>query len=94
MIIQFVSLMICLVKNITVQIIFENFYFLVGVPNSEERKLNSRNPYLRVLVRIIESLYSGGGTPASRSASALTVSRMTMISVSGFESIISLIILK
>jgi hypothetical protein len=46
------------------------FLFSVWVPNSEERKSSPRNPYLRVLVRIVESLYSRRGTPASRSASA------------------------
>jgi hypothetical protein len=44
--------------------------FSVWVPNSEERKSNPRKPYLGVLVRIAESLYSGGRTPASWSASA------------------------
>jgi hypothetical protein len=68
--------------------IFENFYFFVWVPNSEERKSNLRNPYLGVLVRIIELFYFGGGLPASRSASAYTASS----SMSGYESTVSPII--
>jgi hypothetical protein len=44
MTVQFGSLMICLDKNTVVQIIFKNFYFLVWVPNSEERKIKSLEP--------------------------------------------------
>jgi hypothetical protein len=36
--------------------------FSVWVPISEEKKSNPRKPYLGVLVRIAESLYSGGST--------------------------------
>jgi hypothetical protein len=43
--------------------------FSVWVPISKERKINPRKSYLGVLVRIAESLYSGGSTPASGSAS-------------------------
>jgi hypothetical protein len=63
--------------------------FSVWVPNSEERKSNPRKQYLGVLVRIAESLYSGGRTPASGLASAYVGSGMTSYSVSGSESTIS-----
>jgi hypothetical protein len=63
--------------------------FSVWVPNSEERKSNPRKPYLRVLVRIAKSLYSGGITPASGSASAYVGSGVTSYPASGSESTIS-----
>jgi hypothetical protein len=92
MTIQFGSLMICLDKNTAVQIIFENSFIFGWVPNSEERKPNLRNPYLGVLVRIVESLYSRGGTPTSGSASAYAGLGSASSSVSGYESTISPII--
>jgi hypothetical protein len=55
-------------KNLN-SIYFENSSFSIWVPNSEERKSNPKNPYMGVLVRIVESLYSGGSTPVSGSAS-------------------------
>jgi hypothetical protein len=51
--------------------------FSVWVPISEEGKTNHRKLYLRVLMRIAESLYSGGRTPASGSASAYVGSGLT-----------------
>jgi hypothetical protein len=69
--------------------ILKTFYFLVWVPNSEERKSNPRKPHLGVLVRIAESLYSGGRTLASGSASAYVGSGVTSYSASGSESTIS-----
>jgi hypothetical protein len=69
--------------------ILKTVLFSVWVPNSEERKTNPRKPYLRVLVRIAESLYSGGRTPASGSASAYVGSGVTSYSASGSESTIS-----
>jgi hypothetical protein len=63
--------------------------FSVWVPNSEERKSNPRKPYLGVLVRITESLYSGGRTPTSGSVFAYVWSGVTSYSVSGSESTIS-----
>jgi hypothetical protein len=69
--------------------IFKTVLFSVWVPNSEERKSNPRKPYLGVLERIAESLYSGGRPPASGSASAYVGSGATSYSVSGSESTIS-----
>jgi hypothetical protein len=69
--------------------ILKIFYFSVWIPNSEERKSNLRKPYLRVLVRIVESLYSGGRTPALGSASAYVGSGVTSYSASGSESTVS-----
>jgi hypothetical protein len=89
MTVQFESLNNVWSENIVVQIHFKNILFSVWVPNSEERKLNPRKPYLRVLVRIAKSLYFGGRTPASGSASVYVGSGVTSYSVSGSESTIS-----
>jgi hypothetical protein len=78
-----------LVKSTADQIYFKNILFSVWVPNYEERRLNPKKPYLRVLARIAESLYSGGITPASGSASAYVGSLVTSYSASGSESTIS-----
>jgi hypothetical protein len=43
--------------------ILKTTLFSVWVPISKERKTNRMKPYLRVLMRIAESLYSGGRTP-------------------------------
>jgi hypothetical protein len=72
--------------------ILKIFLFSVWVPNSEEMKSNPRNPYLRMLVRITESLYSRGGTPAAGSASTYMGSGSISCSVSGYESTISPIV--
>jgi hypothetical protein len=82
-----------LVKNTADQIYFKNIIFSVWVPNSEERKLNLRKPYLGALVRITESLYSGGRTPVSGSVSAYVWSGVTSYSASGSESTISPILI-
>jgi hypothetical protein len=71
-------------KTTAVQLFEKNILFSVWVPNSEERKANLRKPYLRVLVRIAESLYSGGRTPALGSATAYVGSGVTSYSASGF----------
>jgi hypothetical protein len=76
-------------ENTAIQIYFKTVLFSVRVLNSEERKSNPKKPYLRVLVRITESLYSGGRTPASGSASAYVGSGVTSYSVSGSESTVS-----
>jgi hypothetical protein len=73
--------------------ILKTVLFSVWVPNSKERKSNFRKPYLRVLVRIVKSLYSGGRTPASGSASAYVGSGVTSYSTSGSESTISPILI-
>jgi hypothetical protein len=79
-------------KNRNSVYILKIYLFSVWVPNSEKRKSNPRNPYMRVLVRITKSLYSGGGTPALRSASAYAGSGSASCSASGSESTISSII--
>jgi hypothetical protein len=76
-------------ENTIIQIYFKNILFSVWVPNSEERKSNLRKPYLGVLVRIAESLYSGGSASLSGSAPEYARSGSASVSVSGFESIIS-----
>jgi hypothetical protein len=81
-------------KNTAIQIYFKNILFSVWVPNSEERRLNLRKPYLRVLVRITESLYSGGRTPASGSVSAYVWSGVISYSASGSESTVSPILIR
>jgi hypothetical protein len=73
--------------------ILKTFLFSVWVSNSEERKANPRKLYLRVLVRITESLYSGGSAPVSRSASAYVRYGLAFNSASGSESTISPIII-
>jgi hypothetical protein len=78
-----------LVKNIADWIYFKNILFSVWVPNSEERKLNPKKSYLRVLVRIAKSLYSGGSASVSGSASAYARSGSASVSASGSESTIS-----
>jgi hypothetical protein len=83
-----------LVKSTAIQIYFlKTVLFSVWIPNSKERKSNPRKPYLGVLVRIAESLYSGGRTPASRSVSAYVGSGMTSYSASGSESTVSPILI-
>jgi hypothetical protein len=72
--------------------ILKIFSFSVWVPNFEERKANPRKLYQGVLVRIAKSLYFGGGTSASRQASAYPGLRSASNSASGSESIISHII--
>jgi hypothetical protein len=72
--------------------ILKLFSFSVWVPISEERKENPRKPYLRMLVRIVKSLYSGGSASVSGSASAYARSGSTSNSTSGSESTISPII--
>jgi hypothetical protein len=57
--------------------------FSIWFPISEERKANLRKSYIGVLVRIAESLYSGGSAPASGSASAYVGSGTTLYSSSG-----------
>jgi hypothetical protein len=86
---QIKSLIIFCQKTPHFRFIFKTFYFSVWVPNSEERKSNPKKPYLGVLVTIAKSLYSGGRTSASRSASAYVGSGVTSYSVSGSESTIS-----
>jgi hypothetical protein len=85
MTVQFGSLNNVWLENTAVQFYLKTFLFTVWVPNSEERKSNPRKPYQRVLVRITESLYSGGRTPASGSASAYVGSGVTSYSASGSE---------
>jgi hypothetical protein len=80
-------------KILQFRFILKIFLFLVWVPNFEERKANPRKSYLGVLVRIAESLYSGGSTPASGSASAYVGSGTTSYSASGSESTISPILI-
>jgi hypothetical protein len=77
-----------LVRKYRSSIIFKTILFSFWVPISEERKTNLRKPYLRILVRIAESLYSGGSAPVSGSASAYVRLGSASISVSGFESTI------
>jgi hypothetical protein len=93
MTVQFGSLNNVWSKNTAVQIYFKNILFSVWVPNSEERKSNPGKSYLRVLMRIAKSLYSGGGTSASRPASAYPGSGSASNSVSGSESTISPILI-
>jgi hypothetical protein len=76
-------------ENTAIQIYFKNGFIFGLVPISEERKLNPRKPYLGVLVRIAESLYSGGRTPASGSVSAYVGSGMTSYSARESESTVS-----
>jgi hypothetical protein len=73
-------------ENTTVQIYLKIILFSIWVSNSEERKPNLRKSYLRMLVRITESLYSGGGTPTSGSTSAYAGSGSTSSFASGSES--------
>jgi hypothetical protein len=75
-----------------IRFILKIFLFSVWVPNSEERKVNLRKSYLRMLVRIAESLYSKGSVAVSGSASAYVRSGSTSNSTSGFESTILSII--
>jgi hypothetical protein len=89
MTVQILSLIISGQKTPQFRFVLKADLFLVWVPNSEERKLNPRKPYLRVLVRIAKSLYFGGRTPTSGSASAYVGSGVTSYSASGSESTIS-----
>jgi hypothetical protein len=91
MTVQFGSLNNVWSENAAVQIYFKNILFSIWVPISEERKANSRNSYLRILVRIAESFYSGGSAPVSGSASTYVRSGSTSIYVSGSESTILLV---
>jgi hypothetical protein len=92
MTVQFGSLNNIWSENTAVQIYFKNDLISVWVPNSEERRLNPRKPYLRVLARIVKSLYSGGSASVSGSAPAYTRSGSASVSASGSESTISPII--
>jgi hypothetical protein len=83
MTVQFGSLTIFGQKIPQFRFILKIFLFSVWISNSEERKENPRKSYLGVLVRIAKSLYSGGGTPASRSASAYAGSGSASSSASG-----------
>jgi hypothetical protein len=86
---QIKSLIIFCQKTSQFRFILKTVLFSVWVPISEERKINLRKPYLRVLARIAESLYSGGRPPALRSASAYVGSGVTSYSASESESTIS-----
>jgi hypothetical protein len=79
-------------KILQFNLFLKNIYFRIWVPISEERKSNFRNPYLGVLVRIEQSLYSGGSTPTSGSASAYAGSGLASSFASESESTISPII--
>jgi hypothetical protein len=79
-------------KNLKSVLFLKIFLFSDWVPNSEKRKSNPKNPYLKELLRITESLYSGGGTPASGSTSTYAGSGSTSIFMSGYESTVSSII--
>jgi hypothetical protein len=72
--------------------ILKIFLFSIWVPNSEERKTNPKKPYQGVLVRIAESLYSGGSASVSGSAPTYARSGSASISASGSESTMSPII--
>jgi hypothetical protein len=76
-------------KNSNSDLFLKTVLFSVWVPNSEERKSNPRNPYLRMLVRIAESLYSRGSVPISGSMSVYAGSGLASNSASGSESTIS-----
>jgi hypothetical protein len=77
-------------KNTAFQVYFKKtVLFSVWIPISEEGKSNLRKPYLRVLVRIAKSLYSGGSASVSGSAPAYARSGSTSVSASGSESTIS-----
>jgi hypothetical protein len=69
--------------------ILKIFLLSVWVPNFEERKANPRKLYMRMLVRIPESLYSGGSASISGSTPAYARSGSASISASGSESTIS-----
>jgi hypothetical protein len=72
--------------------ILKIFLISIWVPIFEERKANLRNPYLKMLVRIVELLYSRDSTPASGSASTYAGLGSTSYSASGSELTISPII--
>jgi hypothetical protein len=78
-------------ENTAVKFVFEKYFFLfsIWIPISEERKANLRNSYMRMLVRVLESLYSGENTSVSGSTSAYTRSGSVSYSASGSESTIS-----
>jgi hypothetical protein len=86
---QFWSLIKVWSKVPQFRFILKTVLISVWIPNSKERKSNPRKPYLGVLVRIAESLYSGGRTPASGSVSAYVWSGMTSYSARGSESTVS-----
>jgi hypothetical protein len=94
MTVQIRSLIIFCQKTPQFSFILKTVLFSVWVPNSEEKKLNPRKPYLGVLARIAESLYSGGRPPASGSASAYVGSGVTSYSASGSVSTISPILIE
>jgi hypothetical protein len=58
-----------------------------------KKKVNPRKPYLRMLVRITELLYSRGSVPVSRSVYAYMRSGSASNSASGSKSTISPIII-
>jgi hypothetical protein len=73
-------------ENTAVQIYLKKkFYFQFGFLFLKTRKADPRKLYLRVLVWITESLYSGGRTPSSGSASTYVGSGVTSYSASGSE---------
>jgi hypothetical protein len=82
----------CLVRKYHSSIILKIILFFIWVPISEERKANSRNLYMRMMVRIAESLYSGGNAPVSVLTSAYVRSGSASNSASGSKSTISPII--
>jgi hypothetical protein len=69
--------------------ILKIFLLSVWIPNYEERKTNPRKQYLRMLVRITESLYPGGSVSVLGLAPMYVRSGSASISVSGSESTIS-----
>jgi hypothetical protein len=89
---QIKSLIIFGQKTPQFRFILKTILFSVWIPISEERKSNPRKPYLGVLARVAESLYSGDRPPASGSASTYVGSGVTSYSASGSESTISPII--
>jgi hypothetical protein len=89
MTVQFGSLTIFGQKIPQFRFILKIFLFSVWVLNSEERKANLKKSYPGVLVRITESLYSGGSASVSGSAPTYARSGSASISVSGSESSVS-----
>jgi hypothetical protein len=82
-------------ENTAIQIYFKKqFYFQFEFLILKKKKSSPRKPYLGVLARIAESLYSGGRPPASGSASAYVGSGATSYSASGSESTISHILIE
>jgi hypothetical protein len=73
----------------TLKFLLANFCFSGWVSNSEERKSIFKNSYLRMLVRVAESLCFGGSASVSGSVSAYARSGLVSIFVSGSDSTIS-----